>query len=347
MGGAPSELPPLRERGMCVSVRRCGACGRVFACAGRTVCHSSENADSNTSAGRNAASMRCASMPLHRSVDSPSEPMCTLRFTAPTTKPSRSSATVYGTGVLLTAVRATAPMASAMKRKYRATWPWTAWLPWPSDAEAAGASAAMTMAQLTEQVRKSIVQAPPRSNAVCLCLVTSRSPPQGDAPAQVKGPPCEGKRKQQVVAGLMSCVKAVVGPAGTVLGDQMAIQIYEKDEPISYANLKDNEELKERLPGAAVLLQHQEWSTSSSRTTTTATQEEEEGQRQCHCTRARGLEGGTGPASGQGTETGDQHRAQEATTSACAHAHARRRLRRCKCHCHRRGSPTTSSASRP
>ena len=136
-------------------------------------------------------------MPLHRSVDSPSEPMCTLRFTAPTTKPSRSSATVYGTGVLLTAVRATAPMASAMKRKYRATWPWTAWLPWPSDAEAAGASAAMTMAQLTEQVLKTSVQAPPRSNAVCLCLVTSRSPPQGDAPAQVKGPPCEGKRKQQ------------------------------------------------------------------------------------------------------------------------------------------------------
>ena len=58
------------------------------------VCHSSENADSNTSAGRNTESMVCGPMATHMSSELESTPRSRYEYENPMASPTKSSATV-------------------------------------------------------------------------------------------------------------------------------------------------------------------------------------------------------------------------------------------------------------
>ena len=91
----------------------------------RKVCHSSEKADSNTSAGRKHDSIVCGPMLTQMSRDLPSDPRSTYAWRKPSASPTKSRATVYGRREPRTAPRASAPRTRARKRKYSALYAWS------------------------------------------------------------------------------------------------------------------------------------------------------------------------------------------------------------------------------
>ena len=109
LSSAPTSAVPIRTPGpashsTCVAHRR-------------KVCHSSENALSKTSAGRNTASIVCGPMSTQMSSESPSAPRSTYECRNPSARPTNRSATVYGRRECRVAPRASAPSTRLRNRK--------------------------------------------------------------------------------------------------------------------------------------------------------------------------------------------------------------------------------------